>query len=170
MLVSLRVSELRVYEADRGTGEILDRLAGQRAAVTGQLAPAASGYDGTTVVISVSAVKPMDAIGERALRGKLPVINTLDTYDAAIRTGPRLAVEAKDPKSGKPRRPVKEYVDYWLTPTGVLWASCRDGYALRSGRISPAESGECDGQQCSLSKPLYETVTLTFRCEKKLQK
>jgi uncharacterized protein DUF4431 len=109
------VAQLQAVALD-GTplSDRLNRLVGKKAVLTGKLFGAHTGYHRAAVLMDVQSVEPVDAAGETAIRAPAPpsiVIEDVPAYDAVVRAGKRLVIEARESGSGRLLVPADVYVN-----------------------------------------------------------
>jgi hypothetical protein len=107
---NIREVEAAVYGSDTATATLRDRLnklVGYRVGIEGDLFPATSGYDRTSVMLRVQGVNAIDASGRQALLKPKPVIKVsdFDVYDVTVNAGKRLVIRAHEGGSTAPLVP-----------------------------------------------------------------
>jgi hypothetical protein len=165
------VTVLQTFNADNAlVRSQLERLAGRRGVLTGELTQWGTGYQRAELVFDVASVQAIDGAGHLALSAPdqpKPVLRDVAAYDVTVRAGRSLKMEAREAGSKTPLAPAREYTPHWMTGGEVVYVDCRDGYERRL--ISSTDRlGICfDDDLCGFSAYPAKTTVIKFHCAKK---
>jgi hypothetical protein len=165
------VSVLQTFNADNAlVRSQLERLAGRRGALTGELTQWGTGYQRAELAFDVASVQAIDDAGHQALSAPdqpKPVVRDVAAYDVTVRAGRSLTMEARETGSNTPLTPAREYTPHWMTGGEVVYVDCRDGYE-RKLISSTDRHGFCfDNDLCGFSAYPARTTVVRFHCAKK---
>lgn len=171
---SIRELHASVYGNDAAantTRERLEKLTGYRVVIRGDLFPAITGYQRTSVALRVEEVDAADSSGRKAILKPKPVVNLkdVDVYDVTVNAGKRLVIEADEYGSTVPLVPADQYLTHWMTGAGVVYFDCRDGYELALISTTANDGGTClNGfPLCGLTAFPKTPVVMKLQCTKR---
>jgi hypothetical protein len=149
---------------DSGPLDRLERLAGHRVTIQGDLWHQFTGYHRTKVLMHVQQIDPLDPGGEAALRTPRPAVKIRDvpSYDVTVNAGARLVIEVRDSKSKSLLTPAEEYAPHWMTGGEVVYIDCRKGYEVDPQGNTCATAGV----GCAVNAFPDQPTLVRFRCTK----
>jgi hypothetical protein len=119
----------------------------------------------------VEEIEPVEAAGRRALEAPKPPkpkLKNLKSYEATVRAGRRLVIEAHEVGSRAPLLPTDGYLSHWMTGGEVAYLNCRKGYDLKALSIVPKDAAVCDTEmedtQCMFNAYPPKLITLRLLC------
>jgi hypothetical protein len=148
----------------------LERLAGKRGVLTGELTQWGTGYQRAEMVFDVASVQAIDDAGRVALSAPdqpKPVVRDVAAYDVTVRAGRSLTLEARETGSSTPLLPTREYTPHWMTGGEVVYVDCRDGYERKLISNTDRQGFCSDDDLCGFSAYPAKTIVIKFHCAKK---